>query len=323
MARAHYRNVVLARDGSALQGVSVEVRQPGTSTPIVDPLFPDATTLTPIANPLTTDANGVADFYLDTLQIVDLYVSGGTIDSPVTIASLDAGTTIVVDTTSTTGLTGAYATAAEYRTSLTPQKSDTGDDTAILRDLTVITRFVEQKCGRFFGKDSVDVARDFIAPATGPVYPEAENPWKFAGRYNKTLYLPDSDLVSVTSVYTDENGDGTPEMLRDPSQYQLWPLNADKGPEPRPYAALVIPEWATTGLLGWPPGRLVRVTGIWGWPAIPLPVKAGVIQLTAILRLETPRASQTVNDLGQVIGMSPQARSIVRELVGVYQRASW
>lgn len=217
-------------------------------------------------------------------------------------------------------ITDAYATAAEYRTGISPNKTDTSADAEILLDITAVTRYLERKLRRFFGKDAAAVARDFYARSGGPIYPEAENPYKFAGKRSRTLDL-DTDLVSITSVVVDDNGDGTPETVFTATDYQLLPLNADKGPEPSPYNALYIPEWSTQ--LGWPTGRMVRITGVWGWPAVPASIKRGTIQLTAILRLESPRATSTVNDAGSVIEMSKEGRGIVRELMRSYARASF
>jgi hypothetical protein len=217
-------------------------------------------------------------------------------------------------------VTDAYATAAEYRTGITPPKTDTGSDGEILIDLTAVTRWTEQQLGRFFTKDASAVARDFVVPASGPIYAEAENPWKFAGKASSILHL-DTDLVSVSSIVTDDNGDGTPETTWLTTDYTLLPTNSDKGPEPRPYSAIAATSYGAQ--YGWPTGRLVRVTGVWGWPAIPVPVKRAVINMTAILRIESPRATQTINDAGDVLGMSADCKNIVRELARVYTRGSF
>lgn len=216
-------------------------------------------------------------------------------------------------------ITDAYATAAEYRTGISPAKTDTSVDGEILNDLTAVSRYIERKLGQFFTKDASAVDRDFWPPLSGPVYPESENPWKYAGKAAKILHL-DVPLVSVTTLKTDENGDGTPETTWAATDYQLLPMNADKGPEARPYTAIAIPSWSTQ--TGWPAGRLVRINGVFGWPAIPAAVKRSVIQLTALLRLETPRATATVNDVGETLEMSGDARNIIRELSRVYTRSS-
>ena len=214
-------------------------------------------------------------------------------------------------------VTDSLATAAEYRTAI--RKDDTTDDTEILNDITAVTRYMERALGCFFTKDASAIARDYYAPSQGPVYPEAENPWKYAGKYTRTLHL-DTDLVSVTTLVTDDNSDGTPETTWAATDYQLIPLNADKGSEARPYTALYCPQWSTK--LGWPPTRIVRITGVWGWPAVPAAVKRGAINLAAILRLESPRSSRNVSSIGDVISVSKEAQGIVDDLTRVYGRAS-
>ncbi|HZS01349.1 MAG TPA: hypothetical protein VFE37_21705 [Chloroflexota bacterium] len=74
MARAGYANVVADSFGNRLGGASVEVRQPGTATPLAVPLYAAPTGAATLANPLTTDGQGFFSFYLDAAQMVDLYV---------------------------------------------------------------------------------------------------------------------------------------------------------------------------------------------------------------------------------------------------------
>lgn len=214
----------------------------------------------------------------------------------------------------------AYATAAEYRTGISPNKTDTASDTEIDNDLLAITRWLNTELGREtagFNKDAANVARTYYGPYTGPIDPDAENPWRLA-RGNRELYI--DELVSVSSVQTDEDGDGTVDTTwTKDTDYQLMPLNAAVGPEARPYTALYIPDW-TTQRLRWPPGRLITITGVWGWPAVPPAIKRATIQLAAILRIESPRATSQVNDIGAVVGTSFAAQSIVQSLVRNYAR---
>lgn len=221
-----------------------------------------------------------------------------------------------------TAITDAYATAEEYRQGISPQKTDTSDDTEIDLDLLAVTRHLNNELGRSetgFNKDAAAVTRQYLGPYSGSVNPEAENPWKYA-RGQRLLYI--DELVSVTSVQTDEDGDGTVDTswTKD-TDYQLFPLNADKGPEPRPYTALFIPDW-TTQRLRWPPGRLVAINGVWGWPSVPPAIKRACIQLTAILRLESPRATSQINDVGAVLATSGVAQGIIQRLAQNYGRIS-
>src|SRR6266849_5418642 len=48
----------------------VEVRNPGTSTPIAGPLYADGTSATTLGNPLTADSRGYFEFFLAAAQTV-------------------------------------------------------------------------------------------------------------------------------------------------------------------------------------------------------------------------------------------------------------
>jgi len=75
VARASYRDVIADGFGNRLSGASVEVRNPGTSTPIAGPLYADGTSATTLGNPLAADSRGYFEFFLAAAQTVDLYVT--------------------------------------------------------------------------------------------------------------------------------------------------------------------------------------------------------------------------------------------------------
>src|SRR4051794_16909018 len=74
MARAGYANVVADSFGNRVPGAAVEVRQPGTATPLAGSLYQAPTGAATLANPLTTDGQGFFSFYLDVAQAVGLAV---------------------------------------------------------------------------------------------------------------------------------------------------------------------------------------------------------------------------------------------------------
>jgi len=214
----------------------------------------------------------------------------------------------------TAAVTDAYATAEQYRTTTTIDSAALDDD--VIVDLTAISRYMEKRLGRFFTKDAADVARQFYTSHSGTLLPEAENPWKLC-RGERFLHVDDMS-AAPTSVKVDENADGVCETTWTVgTDCVVWPMNALKGPEPKPYTALFIPDW-TTQDLNWPPARLVTITAKWGWPAIPKAIERGCIHLTAILRLETPRAKSSVSEIGEVLGTSKDANAIINELIRYY-----
>jgi hypothetical protein len=199
-------------------------------------------------------------------------------------------------------VTDAYATAATYRALL--GKNDASIDAQILDDLTAVSRYLDWKCERFFTKDSAVVARLYLPSA-----------------YTDSLIVDDIADTAGLVIKVDTNRDGsfTTETAFASTDYQLWPLNAATGPEPKPYTKIVIPPWSTRG--NFMPGYLVQVTAIGGWPAVPKALERADVHLTGILRLETPRATERTNEaMDKVFAMSDTAKSIIGQLVAAYAR---
>lgn len=188
-------------------------------------------------------------------------------------------------------ISDAYATVEQYR-ALTG-KTDTSADAQIIIDLIAISRYLDGKLGRWFNKDASDTTR---------------------------LYLPDSiidtlhveDVVSVTEVAI-ESGDSFDAI----TDYLLLPLNADKQPEPRPFTSIRLRNST------FPADYQVRVTGVHGWPNVPDAIQRATIHLAAILRIESPRATRRISELGDAIETSDDAMSIVRQLTDRYRRVSY
>ena len=192
-------------------------------------------------------------------------------------------------------VTDAYCTAVEYRASI--DKVDTSEDAEVLIDLTSVTRYIEKRlAGRFFTKDAAAVVRIYQ-----PRWPD---------------FLETDDIVSVTTVKVDADLDGTYETTLTTAEYELWPRNAGDGSEPSPYTQLrrLTGSWSTTSR--------VEVTAVYGWPAVPAAIKSACIQLTAMLRLETPRAQSQVTDLGAVVSVNAYARNMIDDLVLHYGRVT-
>ncbi|SRR6266508_1770599 len=215
-------------------------------------------------------------------------------------------------------VTAAYTDAATYRARL--GKTDTAQDTAILEDLTAVSRFIDsaQVCSRFFTQDASAVARIYYPRGYYTGDPEAENPWRFV-RGGRTLYVDDIASSAGLDIKVDDGRDGSfsGDASLAATDYQLFPLNADKGPEPKPWTSIHLPTWSTRA--GWPSGCMVQVTAIFGWPQIPKAIVVGTINLTGILRLESPRATaRTPEGLSAAFAESPEAQKIIEQLVRAY-----
>jgi hypothetical protein len=194
-------------------------------------------------------------------------------------------------------ISDAYATAAQYRAVV--GKTDSAQDADVLTDLKAISRHLEGKLGRFFGKDSAAVARYYLPDQA-------------------TRELRVDDLAAApTSIKMDLDGDGTCETTLAATDYELLPRNAAKEPEAAPYTRIRMVDWGNYDCFY--SGCKVEVTAVFGWPAVPEAVGRATIHLAAILRLETPRATRRIVELEGAIEASADAMSIVRQLTDRYQ----
>lgn len=183
-------------------------------------------------------------------------------------------------------VTDAYATLADYEALF--GDIDTGTDSVINRALLQGARMIDRHCGRHFTKDAAPVARLYRVQGGSRGYArldwaESENPFLY-GNYSRILTVDDL-AAAPTEVIFDEDGDGlfsgdTPLAATD---YELLPQNALLGSEPRPYQQIAILPTSSVG--GFRAGMLVRVTALWGWPAVPEPVVRANCELASTLRL--------------------------------------
>jgi hypothetical protein len=201
-------------------------------------------------------------------------------------------------------ITDAYATAAEYRTrySIT-QTSGQLAEAAILADLTAISRHIDSKVGRFFTKDASAVARKYRRDERNP---------------NAEILHVD-DLVSVTSIKIDEDNDGSfaDESALAVADFELQPVNAALGAEVKPFTMIRATPWGAQG--SWPTGIWIEVTAVFGWPAVPAAIKSATLDIAAILRIESPRATRRIPEMGDAIESSREAQDILQAIVATYR----
>lgn len=143
-------------------------------------------------------------------------------------------------------ITNGYCTLSEARARLgITDVSDTTDDINIEMIVEAVSRLIDEYCGRHFYKDSADATRYFTAEFTD--------------------YLDAGDLVSVTTIKADEDGDRTYERTWAATDYDLTPYDADDWG--KPYTAV---ETAPNGNYAFPLiAKGVQIVGKWGWPAVP------------------------------------------------------
>lgn len=209
-------------------------------------------------------------------------------------------------------ITDAYVSEPEYRAAKKQESSEDAETNKVY--LNAAARYLDRKLDRpsGFNKDATASERIYTVTSTGKVYDgwaESENPWKYGGLRR---VIDVDDLVSVSSITMDENRTGSFDTTLSASDYELLPLNAQKGAEVRPYTQIGMTSWGT--YTAWPTGARVKVTGIFGWPSVPDAIKVANIELAAILQLKSPYATGRIDDIDQTLGMAPQARALLRDL---------
>ena len=191
-------------------------------------------------------------------------------------------------------LLDAYATAAEYRAR--SNKTGTADDAEILAQLTAVSRWIESYCGRIFNQSSASVVRYF----DGQGYSD----------------LAIDDLTTLANVDVDDDDDGTYEIAVTLTNVHSLPSNAAERGEP--YTSLELVRYPSNSQLSrFPRGRRsVKITGTWGWPAVPNAVKEATILLARELRdLQEAGPTLTLSSIDTAIRISPRAPRVISELL--------
>ncbi len=175
----------------------------------------------------------------------------------------------------------SYANFQQYLAAF--QGTDTSQEVSINEDILAVSNYLNERLGRFFGREPVAVAHSYRAPAS-----------------TRTLYVddmseePDSVTVDGTTI----------------TDYEVGPLNAALGPRPEPFRYLYRPYGSFTS------GSLVVVTARHGWPAIPAEIVRDTIEITGILRRQSPRATSRYDEgIGGFISESSASKQIIDRLI--------
>lgn len=197
-----------------------------------------------------------------------------------------------------------YATVDALKSRLSLAPTDRVDDYELHSACFAASRAIEQHTQRVFWRSAPGTVRTFV--------PE----------YVDSLTLPPfCEVVSVSEVAIDTAGDGTYSTVWTSGQYQLWPVNTGAGPEAQPYT-----EIRPTGSTAFPnlsPAATrrnrVRVTGVYGWPSVPHPIR----QAALMLAQEIFKSKDTVGGVagfGEFGVVRVQRNPLLDSLVGPYQR---
>ncbi len=201
-----------------------------------------------------------------------------------------------------------YVNVADYRRNA--GKIDPEGDAIIKRDLVAVSRFIDERLGyprTGFWKDATATTRVYIPEFNG---------------YGQSPTVIDIDAVADltgATVKVDSDGDGSfDETAITSTYYRFLPLNADKGPQPRPYRQLEVTPWGYQA--SWPAMVQLQVSAIHGWPAVPEAIVVATIELARLVRVEGPRATNRMDEGGVPLFLSrdAQARNIISDLMSTF-----
>jgi hypothetical protein len=191
-------------------------------------------------------------------------------------------------------ITNGYATLAEVKAAL--RLNDTIDDSLLEMAIESASRLVDGYSGRYF-------------------YNAGTATKNFAAQDNYIVVT--EDLQSVSSLQ-DTNEIGGSYTTWDANEYQLEPLNGKADGIAMPYTQIRAVGGNFFNInVG---DALVRITGVWGWAAVPIAIKqATIIQASRIFkRLDSPLGVLSSPDLG-FIRVGSRLDPDVAQLVDPYR----
>lgn len=198
----------------------------------------------------------------------------------------------------------AYATKEEYKARV--GKTTTGDDDTLDVQLASVSRFIEEQLG------SKDAPRVFNQS-------EASTARYFDGNGLKAISV--DDLVTLSAFAVDLDASGSWETSVDSGDLLLQPYQASEFS--RPYTRIELAPWQTTVARIPNRAKALKITGTWGWPAVPGGIKEATVGLVRQLRdLHQSGVSQTVVDIESLVRTSPDARHLLNDIKRQYGRRS-
>ena len=173
-------------------------------------------------------------------------------------------------------VTNGYCTLADVKAALRIQ--DTVDDALIENSINSASRLIDQYCNRYFYSGTAGEVRYYKA--------------------NDGFTCWIDDAQTITEVVTASVDPTIFDTTWDASDYQVLPINRVANGGYYPITAIaatdnyLFPVWADISL--------VKVTGTYGWPTVPEPIKfAAIIQASRLFkRLESPLGVAGVSDIG-------------------------
>jgi hypothetical protein len=196
--------------------------------------------------------------------------------------------------------TGDYCTLAELKSRIWPdgQTPDNTNDIMLQSMITGVSRVIDDMCGRRFWTTTADETRYFSAQD---------------GEY----LFPDIDIISVTTLATDLDGDRVYETTWDTEDYDLLPENASL--DSIPYSHIQV---SPLGEDAFPIGtKSVKIIGKFGWSSTPAAVReACIIQTMRIYKRRDAPFGMVSNPVGGDVRMLEKLDPDVQVMLYPYRR---
>jgi hypothetical protein len=173
-------------------------------------------------------------------------------------------------------ITNGYASLADVKAAL--RITDSVDDSLLEMAIESASRLIDGYTYRYF-YNAGTATRDFVAS-------------------DSYLTIID-DLISLSELKTTDEI-GSEYVTWGSADYQLRPVNGKQDGLNVPYTSILSTDDLLFNILG--EQALVRVTGVWGWSAVPIAIKqATIIQSSRIYkRLDSPLGVAGFGDLGAI-----------------------
>lgn len=176
-------------------------------------------------------------------------------------------------------ITNGYCTLNDVKNALRIPLSDTVDDTLLELSVETASRQIDDHCERVFYQ-TVGATRIY------------------APRDSYTCEI--DDLVSLTTLKSSTDGDGTFDRTWTSAYYQLEPLNSLAGGITSPATLIRAVDDYLFPVYGGE--ATVQVTGTFGWSSVPTAIKFATVLLATRLfkRMDSPLGVAGFGDLGVV-----------------------
>jgi hypothetical protein len=173
-------------------------------------------------------------------------------------------------------ITNGYCTLADVKAAL--RITDSVDDSLLEMAVESASRLIDGYACRYF-YNAGTATRDFVAE-------------------DSYLTIID-DLISLTELKTTDEI-GSEYVTWNPDDYQLRPVNGKQDGLIVSFTSILSTDDLLFNIKG--EQALVRVTGVWGWAAVPIAIKqATIIQASRIYkRLDSPLGVAGFGDLGAI-----------------------